>query len=154
MPDVGIIYTIAGGLFGPVFLVVLLVVAAVGVLLGGRLPIWPKLVLAGIGAISLLLWLNYFLFPYPPGSSEPTWMFSGWEYTEPASTLIEMRPPYKTFSKQRLNGELVAAFGGDVEQVWMGSSMEVPKYLGQFAIIVVLLAVSAMVPIGRAKKED
>ncbi|KAB2874170.1 MAG: hypothetical protein F9K43_04770 [Bauldia sp.] len=134
---------IADMLFGGIFAAILLALVVLGVLVGRSSS--RKWIAAGIlvlGIIGTYGWSMMFVFPYPPNAPTTTWMMAGWALTGPARDHLRDNPDIAGFDAERRYGELVFASGGDVQKVWEGRSMAIPKFTGQafLALIVFGLA--------------
>jgi hypothetical protein len=113
------------------------------------------LILSGLSVLGFFLWMQFFVFPYPPNSSPPAkWIIAGMRYT-PAAAELATDPRYQRYSLSRRNSELVYASGGDAENVWTGASIEAVEYLGKAIVLALAFIIGSLprVNAGRGSKE-
>lgn len=130
-------------LFGGIFAAILVAVAVLGILVARTLSrMWIAAVVLAIGVVGSYVWSTMFVFSYPPNAPATTWMMAGWTLTPPAKDYLARSRDVAGYDAERRNGELVYAFEGDVQKVWAGSSMAVPKIAGQGFLALIVLGLA------------
>jgi energy-coupling factor transporter transmembrane protein EcfT len=130
-------------LFDPFLIILAAISFTVGVILRRKILFVLRLILCGLAALLLFLWMQYFVFPYPPNASSAKWMISGAEYTS-AGAILANDQKYLGYSRSRRNGELVYASGGDPQNVWTGASIDQVTLIGKLASILLAFLIGTL----------
>lgn len=141
-PAIALLQELGGTIFVPMIILCL----ALGVLLKDKLGPVRKIVLLILSIVLFYGWSSLFVVKYEDSPTTSVHKVVGWQYLPSTEEYLKRSPELSYLDRQARNAMLLLQFKGDPQLVWAGGGLTMARVVGGIIMGLVLVCLGLLVP--------